>query len=414
LTFDGSILTVTGDTVITGKLTAQEFYTELVSASIIFESGSTKFGDSFDDTHQFTGSLQVSGSSNLIGNQIITGSILITGSISTVNHIDFIEATGSSVPSSVEGRIYYDKDEKALTVFSSFNDNGIQVGQESVFHITNNSGITINTGQLVMFSGSIGASGRLTGQLADQTKLPSSVYVMGIATNTMLNNEEGFVTTFGGIRGIDATGTSVGQTWNNGDILYTHPTIAGALSNQEPPAGKWKLIVAAVVHNTVNGTIFVRLTPANNIGELDNVRDLTSTAGDLIVKSGSVWINTKQLTGSYGLTGSLQSTSFTGSLFGSASYAITASHALTSSYLTPFKSGEVLPAGFNLLGGVYVSNVSFTTAYSNTDYSISVIGADARTFTVDNKLVGGFRINTNSGVALDGNVYWMTIPYNNP
>ena len=62
LTFDGNTFTVTGDTVITGKLTAQEFYTELVSSSIIFESGSTKFGDTLDDKHQFTGSLQLTGS----------------------------------------------------------------------------------------------------------------------------------------------------------------------------------------------------------------------------------------------------------------------------------------------------------------------------------------------------------------
>ncbi|WP_248792126.1 hypothetical protein, partial [Escherichia coli] len=57
LTFNGSTLTVTGDAVVTGKLTAQEFHTELVSASIIFESGSTKLGDSLDDIHQFTGSV---------------------------------------------------------------------------------------------------------------------------------------------------------------------------------------------------------------------------------------------------------------------------------------------------------------------------------------------------------------------
>lgn len=45
-----------------GVLTAREFHTELVSASIIYQSGSTKFGNSIDDTHQLTGSLQQSGS----------------------------------------------------------------------------------------------------------------------------------------------------------------------------------------------------------------------------------------------------------------------------------------------------------------------------------------------------------------
>jgi hypothetical protein len=52
---------VTGNLVVTGKLTAQEFHTEIVSSSIIYESGSTKFGDTVDDVHSFTGSLYVTG-----------------------------------------------------------------------------------------------------------------------------------------------------------------------------------------------------------------------------------------------------------------------------------------------------------------------------------------------------------------
>jgi len=55
-------LTVNGTATITGILTAQEFHTEFVSASIIYTSGSTKFGDDTTDTHEFTGSLDVTGS----------------------------------------------------------------------------------------------------------------------------------------------------------------------------------------------------------------------------------------------------------------------------------------------------------------------------------------------------------------
>lgn len=51
--------TLTGDLTVTGKVTAQEFHTEYVSSSIVFQSGSTKFGDTSDDVHQFTGSLTV-------------------------------------------------------------------------------------------------------------------------------------------------------------------------------------------------------------------------------------------------------------------------------------------------------------------------------------------------------------------
>ena len=56
-------LTVNGAATITGILTAQEFHTEFVSSSIIFTSGSTKFGDdTTTDTHEFTGSLDITGS----------------------------------------------------------------------------------------------------------------------------------------------------------------------------------------------------------------------------------------------------------------------------------------------------------------------------------------------------------------
>jgi hypothetical protein len=58
--------TVNGNVVITGKLTAQELFTEITSASIIFESGSTLFGNTADDTHTFTGTINVNG--KVVGN----------------------------------------------------------------------------------------------------------------------------------------------------------------------------------------------------------------------------------------------------------------------------------------------------------------------------------------------------------
>ena len=53
---------VRGDLDVQGIVTAREFHTEFVSASIVFSSGSTKFGDTADDVHEFTGSALFSGS----------------------------------------------------------------------------------------------------------------------------------------------------------------------------------------------------------------------------------------------------------------------------------------------------------------------------------------------------------------
>ena len=63
--------TVDGDVVITGNITANEY---ILSSSVTvvtssFSSGSTIFGDSIDDTHLFTGSLNVTGSANLVASQ---------------------------------------------------------------------------------------------------------------------------------------------------------------------------------------------------------------------------------------------------------------------------------------------------------------------------------------------------------
>jgi hypothetical protein len=75
---------LTGDLTVQGRLTAQEYHSEIVSASILYTSGSTKFGDSADDTHQFTGSVNISGSILVngvaaVGPQGATGSQGATG-----------------------------------------------------------------------------------------------------------------------------------------------------------------------------------------------------------------------------------------------------------------------------------------------------------------------------------------------
>ena len=73
-TFAGG--TVTGNLSVGGTLTAQEVHTEFESASIIFTSGSTIFGNSSDDIHNMTGSLNISGSLTLDdGNLVINDKV---------------------------------------------------------------------------------------------------------------------------------------------------------------------------------------------------------------------------------------------------------------------------------------------------------------------------------------------------
>lgn len=59
--------TIDGDLTVTGTVTAQEMRTEFNNASVVFESGSTKFGDTADDIHSFTGSIDVQGNLTVSG-----------------------------------------------------------------------------------------------------------------------------------------------------------------------------------------------------------------------------------------------------------------------------------------------------------------------------------------------------------
>ncbi|MDP6583779.1 MAG: hypothetical protein QF535_03920, partial [Anaerolineales bacterium] len=68
-----------------------------VSASIVYQSGSTKFGDTIDDIHSFTGSINQSGSFNLNdGNMSVTDTLTATTLTGTTIK-DFTTISGSSI-----------------------------------------------------------------------------------------------------------------------------------------------------------------------------------------------------------------------------------------------------------------------------------------------------------------------------
>ena len=54
--------TFNNNVTILGEVNARQFNISVISSSVLFESGSSKFGNTSDDIHSFTGSIQVTGS----------------------------------------------------------------------------------------------------------------------------------------------------------------------------------------------------------------------------------------------------------------------------------------------------------------------------------------------------------------
>ena len=201
-------------------------------------------------------------------------------------------------------------------------------------NVLNQSGYDIAKGLVVRITGSNNSSDIPRIVTASYTNEDNSANTLGITNEAILNGNSGSVITEGILLGINTTGYTSGQ------LIYLGAN--GAITGSAPVAPLQAVRLGEIIRQqSNNGSIYVRVDNGYELGELHDVVDNTTTSsyGDLLVKSGSVWINSKQLTGSYGLTGSLNATSITGSFTGSINGAVVDNTAWTS--YTPTWTAQV-------------------------------------------------------------------------
>ena len=88
--FDGDMdingdVRVTGDLYVDNRIVAREIIVEIISSSIIFSSGSNRFGNTTGDLQEFTGSVDITGSLELSGSAEFSGDLSVGGDLSTNN-----------------------------------------------------------------------------------------------------------------------------------------------------------------------------------------------------------------------------------------------------------------------------------------------------------------------------------------
>jgi hypothetical protein len=162
------------------------------------------------------------------------------------------------------GRLGWNADDGTLNIGLN---NGVvlQTGQEQHYYVKNQTGTTLLNGRVIAAAGTLGASGRIIGTYAIADGSIDSHRVMGIATQDILNGDDGYVTEFGLVRNINTTGAVFGETWSNGDELWLSTTIPGGLTNVRPSAPNNKVLMALVVYANANGSLFVRPTFGSNL-----------------------------------------------------------------------------------------------------------------------------------------------------
>lgn len=180
-------------------------------------------------------------------------------------------------------RMQWNEDDGTIDV--GMNDNVmLQVGQEMQYYAKNTSGGDILNGTPVMFTGTLGASGKLTFGKAVADGSAPAIYMMGVATEDIANNGFGYITSFGKVRGFNTSGTPYGETWNDGDILYFSPTAPGTWTNVRPAAPNLDLPVAVVLNAATGGSgeIFVRMKTGETVDELHDVQAPSPSDGDIL------------------------------------------------------------------------------------------------------------------------------------
>ena len=184
------------------------------------------------------------------------------------------------------GTVYWDDADAIKTLNIVMEDSGevVQhIGEETYYRVKATSAIT--NGQVVMFTGTVGASGGLKGAPATGLTAFQNELIMGVATQDIANNGWGYVTWFGEVKGVNTTGGV--EAWVDGDILYYNPAVAGGLTKIVPTAPNPKVIVASVVHAASNGILFVRPTFGSAFGSTDSNVEITSLADADIIQYNS-------------------------------------------------------------------------------------------------------------------------------
>jgi hypothetical protein len=174
----------------------------------------------------------------------------------------------------------------------------LQLGQEQVVRVVNKTGANLTEAAYkvvrVRNESEGGSQGqRLAVLLAQADSKVNHTGILGIVTENITNNQEGFVTSFGEVRNIDTTGDLQDETWADGDALWLSETVAGQLTNIEPETHPVQIGYVLYAHQN-NGKIYVYLSEGvDELNELHDVQITDETDEDVLFydEVESLWIN---------------------------------------------------------------------------------------------------------------------------
>ena len=174
----------------------------------------------------------------------------VTVAVGVQPYLDFDDNLAN--PAYQEGRLFYDKTQKALSYYNEVDGITVNLGQEQLVRVFNNSGTTILNGQICYLSG--GANDFPEVMLAQADAAATSSSTLGMATFDIPDGEYGYVCTSGLVHDLDTSAYGVGDT------LYLSAATAGGITDTMPLQPNYDIIVGYVTKSDATlGTVYVQI-----------------------------------------------------------------------------------------------------------------------------------------------------------
>jgi hypothetical protein len=226
----------------------------------------------------------------LIQNSVVTVSDAgVVDGVTHMNNVDYIDFDTTYTTTLGVGQVGWNGND-TLGIGMKGGNVTQHIGEDQFFYCKATA--TITKGQVVMFTGAVGASGVPTG--APATGITDGTYIMGIAAEAIANNGFGLVQTFGTLRNVNTSG------YADGDILWYDPAVTGGLTKTKPVAPNVKAQMAAVINggSAGGGTILIRINPGSTLGGTDSNAEITApAAGNLLMYNGTYWYSAASIGG---------------------------------------------------------------------------------------------------------------------
>lgn len=164
--------------------------------------------------------------------------------------MDYLKWNRNANVPNMDGVTYWEAAEHTIsTVLDAAAGVTLEHGQELHVRVVNKTGTTIPNGSIVYAYGVLGNRPTVALAIAnDYIKCKG----IAIATQDILNNQEGFCTRFGVVRDVNTFGLPDAAT------LYLSETVPGAWQTTVPSSPNFTVNLGIALNSTVNGSIYFR------------------------------------------------------------------------------------------------------------------------------------------------------------